>query len=83
MLDDVLVDGLDERIVGDGLNEDGPAVMARRGGHIDLQGEAAILLEHLVVDVLDGLEPRHTGVVYVMGLVVENGEFFELADNFT
>jgi hypothetical protein len=82
MLDDVLVDGLDERIVGNGLDEDGTVVVARGGGHIDLQREAAILLEHLVVDVLDGFEPRHAGIVDVVCLVVEDGEFLDLADDF-
>ena len=61
MFHDVLMDGLDERIVGHGLDEDRAVVVARRSRHIHLQRQAAILLQHLVVDVLDGFEPRHLG----------------------
>ncbi len=82
MLDDVLVDGLDERVVADSLDEDGAVVVARRGGHVHLERKAAILLEHLVVDVLDGLEPGHARVVDVVGLVVEDSQFLDLADEF-
>ena len=82
MLDDVLVDRFDERVVGDGLDEDGTGVVARRGGDVDLEREAALFLEHLVVDVLDGFEPRHARIVDVVRLVVEDGEFLDLADDF-
>ena len=58
MLDDVLVDRLDQRIVGDGLHEDRAVVVPRRGGDVHLEREPAILLQHPVMDVLDGLEPR-------------------------
>ena len=81
MLDDVLVDGLDQRIVGDRLHEDRAVVVARRGGHVHLQGQTAILLQHLVVDVLNGLEPRHLRVVDVVRLVVEHGQFVDFADD--
>ncbi len=81
MLDDVLVDGLDERVVGNRLDEDRAVVVARRGGHVDLEGEAAVLLEHLVVDVLNGLEPRHARIVDVVRLVVEDGKLVDLADD--
>ena len=35
-----------------------------------------------MVDILNGLEPRHAGIVNVMRLVVENGQFLDLADEF-
>ena len=73
VFDDVLMDGLDEGVVGDGLDEDGAVVVAGGGGDIDLEGEAAVALEHLVVDVLDGFEPSHAWIVDVVGLVVEDG----------
>ena len=81
MFDDVLVDRLDQRIVGDGLDEDRAVVVLGRGGHVDLQGEAPVLLQHAVMDVLDGLEPGHARVVDVVGLVIEHGEFVDLADD--
>ncbi len=81
VFDDVLVDGLDEGIVGDGLDEDGAVVVARGGGDIDLEGEAAVFLQHPVVDVLDGAEPRHALVVDVVGLVVEDDKFVDLAND--
>ena len=83
MLDDVLVDGLDERVVGDCLDEDGAVVVFGRGGDVDLECEFALALYHLVVNVLDGLEPRHAFVVDVVGFIVEDGEFVDLADDFT
>lgn len=82
MLDDVLMDRLDQRVVGDGLDEDRAVVVARCGGHVDLERELSIPLDHAVVDVLDGLEPSHARIVDVMGLVIENGEFIDLADDF-
>ncbi len=78
VLDDVLMDGLDERIVGDGLDEDGAVVVLRRGGDVDLEGEFPLTRDHLVVDVLDGLEPCHALVVDVVGLVAEDGGFHGL-----
>ena len=83
VLDDVLVDGLDERVIGNGLDEDGAVVVARGGGDVDLEREAAVLLEHLVVDVLDGFEPCHARIVDVVRLVVEDGEFLDLAHDLT
>jgi hypothetical protein len=65
------VERLDERIVGDGLDEDRRVVVAGGGRDVDLEREAAVLLEHLVVDVLDRLEPRHSGIVDVVGLIIE------------
>ena len=83
MFHHVLMDGLDERIVAHGLHEDRTIVVTRRGGHIDLKREASIALEHPVVDVLDGAEPRHLRIVNVMRFVVEDGEFIDFADDFT
>ena len=56
--------------------------MAWRGGHVNLQREPTIFLKHLVVDVLNGHEPRHAAVVDVVCLVVEHGQFFNLTDDF-
>ena len=81
MLHDVLVNGFDQRVVGNCLHEDGAVVVARRGGHIHLQGEAAILLQHLVMDVLNGFEPGHLRVMNMMRLVVEDGQFLDFADD--
>ena len=81
MLNDVLMDGLDEWIVGDGLHEDRAIVMSGRSRHVDLQSEAAIALEHLVMDVLDVLEPRHLRIVDVVRFVVEDGQFFDFTDD--
>jgi len=80
VLDDALVDRLDERVVADRLHEDRPVVVARRRRHVDLQGKAAVLLQHAVVDVADAAEPRHALVVDVMRLVVEDRELVDLAD---
>ena len=44
MFDDALVDGFDERVVGDGLCEDLSFVVLWRCGDIELQGEAAVFL---------------------------------------
>jgi hypothetical protein len=81
VLDDILVDGFDQRIVRHGLHKNRAIVMPGRSCHIDLQGEAAVLLQHLVVNVLNGLEPRHLGIVNVMRLVIEDGQFLDFADN--
>ena len=81
MLDDILMDGLDQRIIRDGLHEDRAVVVARRGGHIHLQGQPAIPLQHTVVDVLDALEPGHARIVNVMRLVVEDSQFLDLTDD--
>ncbi len=81
MFDDVLVNGLDERIVGDGLDEDSAVIVARRGGHIHLQGQTAIFLEHLVMNVLNGFEPGHFRIVDMVRFVVEDGEFLDFADD--
>jgi hypothetical protein len=45
MFDDVLVNSLDQRIVGNGLYEDGAVVVPGRGGHIHLQSQTVILLQ--------------------------------------
>ncbi len=78
MLDHVLVDGLDQRVVGNGLYKDRAIVVLGRGGNVYLQGEASVLLEHPVVNVLDALEPRQTCVVDVMSLVIEHGQLIDL-----
>ncbi len=59
VLDDVLRDGLHQRVIGHGLHEDRAVVVLGRGGHVHLQRERGALLQQPVVDVLDGLEPGH------------------------
>ena len=82
MFDDVLVDRLDQRVIADGLNKNRAVVVARRGGDINLQGETPVSLQHPVMNVLNALEPRHSRVVNVVRFVVEDRQFFDLADNF-
>ena len=53
MLDHVLCDGLDQRIVAHGLHEDRAVVVARRGGHVHLQCQPQVLLQQPVMNVLD------------------------------
>ena len=81
MLDDVLMNGFDQRIVGDGLDEDRAVVMTRCRGHIHLERQPHGPSGASVVDVLDGLEPRHSRIVDVMGFVVEDRKFVHLADD--
>ncbi len=81
VLDDVLSNRLDERIVAHGLNEDGAGVVPGRRRDVDLNREAPVLLQELVVDVLNGLEPRKARVVDVVRFVVEDGKFLDLADD--
>ena len=81
VFDDVLMDGFHQRVVGNGLDEYGPALVAGSGGHVYLQSQPAVLLEHPVVDVLDGFEPRHLRVVDVVGFVVEDGQLANFADD--
>ena len=79
MFHHVLRDGLDQRIVAHGLHEDRAVVVARRGRHVHLDREAQVFLQQPVVNVLDALEPRHARIVDVVGLVIEDGEFLNLA----
>ena len=83
MLHDVLMDGLDQRIVAHGLHKNGAVVVARRGRHVDLQRQGEILLEQLVMDVLDAFEPGHARIVNMVGFVVENGKLVDLANDLT
>ena len=80
MFHNVLVNRFDEWIVGNSLNEDRPIVVLRRGRYIDLQRETSIALEHSVVNVLNGFEPGHLWVVNVVGFVVKDSEFVDLAN---
>ena len=75
MLDDVLRDSLDQRIVRHGLHEDCPVVVFRGGGDVNLHAQRAAFLQQAVVNVLDGLEPRQFVVVDVVRLVVQNRQF--------
>ena len=45
MLDHVLRDSLHERVVTDGLHKDSAVVVARRGGHVNLNREAEVFLQ--------------------------------------
>lgn len=53
------------------------------GCHIDLKRETSFALNHAMMDVLDGFEPRHPFVVDMVSLVVEDGELIDLADDLT
>ena len=75
MLDDVLRDGLDQRIVRHGLDEDRAVVVFRGGGHVHLHAQRAAFLQQAVVDVLNGFEPRQFVVVDVVRPVVQNRQF--------
>ena len=79
VLHHVLVDRLDERIVGNSLDEDRAVVVLGRCRDIHLQREGEVLLQHAVVDVLDRLEPRHPLVVDVVCLVIEDGQLVDIA----
>lgn len=79
MLHDILRDRFDQRVVADGLNEDRAVVVPRRRRHVDLQCELQILLQQLVVDVLNRFEPRQLVVVDMVRLIIEDGEFVDLA----
>ena len=81
MFDDVLVNGFNERIVRHGLHEDRTVVMTRRCSHIHLQGQMAVLLKHFVVNVLNGFEPSHLRIMYMMRFIVEDGELLDFTDN--
>ena len=82
VFDHILMDGFDERIITNRLNENRAFVVTRRGGHVHLQGETAILLQHPMVNILDGFEPCHFRVVNVVRLVVENSKLFDITNNF-
>ena len=82
MLDDVLVNRFHERVIAYGLNEDRAVVVARCCGHVHLQGEAAVLLQHPVMNVLNGFEPRHLRIVDVVRLVVEDSQLLNFTDDF-
>ena len=79
MLDHVLGDGLDQRVVAHGLHEDRAVVMARRGRYIHLDGQTQVFLQQLMVNVLDALEPGQAVVVDVVRFVIEHGEFIDLS----
>ncbi len=70
MLDDILRNGLHQRIVANRLHEDRAVVVPRRSGRVHLQRQRGILLQQPVMDVLDRLEPRHSRFVDMVGFVV-------------
>jgi hypothetical protein len=82
MLDDVLGNRLDQRIVAHGLHENRAVVVARRGRHVDLERQPQVFLQQLVMNVLNALEPGHAWVMDVVRLVVEHGEFVDLSHDF-
>ncbi len=79
MLDHVLGNGLDQRVVADGLHENRAVVVARRGGDVHLQRQAQVFLQQPMMNVLDRLEPGQARIVDVMRLVVEHGQLVDLA----
>lgn len=78
----VLGDGLHQRIIADGLHEDGAVVVTGRCGDVDLNGKAQVFLQQAVVNVLNGFEPGHARIVDVVGFVVEHGKFVDVANDF-
>jgi len=82
VLDHVLRDRFDERIVAHRLHEDRAVLMPRCRGHIHLNREPQVLLQHRVMNVLDALEPCKAVVVNVVRLVVEDGQLINFADDF-
>src|SRR4029077_14313003 len=81
MFDDVLRDRLNQRIVRDGLDEDGAVIVPGSRGDVYLERQEGIFLQQAVVNVLNGFEPGHVGIVDVMSFVVEDGEFFDVAND--
>ena len=79
MLDHVLGDCLDQRVVAHGLHEDRAVVVARRGRHVHLYRQPQVFLQQPMMNVLNALEPGQAVVVDVVRLVVEHGEFVNLA----
>ena len=82
MFDYVLMDCLDEGVIRHRLNENRAVIVARRCSDINLERQTSILLQHSVMDILNRLEPRHLGIVNVMGFIIEDGKFLDLADDF-
>ena len=82
MFHDVLMDGFDQRIIGHGLHKYRSVIVSWGGGHVHLQGQTAVLLQHLVVDVLNGFEPGHFRIMNVVCFIVEDGQLLDFADNF-
>ena len=78
VLDHVLRDGFYQRVVGDGLHEDGAVVVLRGGRDINLQRERGAFLLETVVNVLDGLEPGHARVVDVVRFVIQHDQLFDI-----
>ena len=77
----VLRDGLHQRIIGNGLHKNCPVIVfgGRRGIH--LQSKPASFLFQAVVNVFNGLKPRHLLIVYVMRLIIEHRQFIYVADH--
>ena len=82
MLDHVLRNGLDQRIVAHRLHEDRTVVVARRGRHVHLKGQAQVFLQQPKVDILNALKPGQAAVVNVVRLVVEDRQLVDLAHDF-
>jgi len=82
MLHHILMNRLDQRVVGDGMHEDCPVIVTWRGGHIDLQCQAPVFLKHPMVNVLNGFEPGHLRVVNMVRFIVKDGQFFNLSHEF-
>ena len=57
--------------------------MSWRCGDVDLQCQTPVLLQHAAMNVLYGLEPRHTAVMDTIRFIVKHGEFFNLTGDFT
>lgn len=81
MLDDVLRNGFDQRIIRHGLYENRAVSVLRRRRHIDLQRQRGPFLQKPVVNVLNRLEPGQARVMNVMRLVVQHHQLVDVADD--
>src|ERR1700683_960320 len=57
--------------------------MPGRGRDIYVKCEAPLLLQHLIVNVVDGFKPSHASVLDVVGLVIKHGELVDFPDDFS
>ena len=83
VFDYILMDRLDQGIVGHGLHEDGSVIMPGRSGNVDLKRKLGVFLQKAEMYVLDRLKPCHPRIVNVVGFVIEDCEFFHFSNNFT
>jgi len=56
--------------------------VARRRCDIDLQRQAMVSLQHAMMNILNTFEPGHSWIMNMVGFVIEDREFFDLANDF-